>query len=802
MLFIALAILLVIIVGIAALIYSNYKKNQETVYYSELEDCSLPTLSMIFNGQEINRIFGYTQEMDYQYMRDTIYVMESGFDIEVTGNLYGNTIKKMEFSLYDMAEQKLIQSSEVENFTTDGDELHAVLTVENLIEEGQEYFIDIRLLDGKDRTIHYYSRVMKNTTSTLDVMMELVLEHHAAMYDKSKADLLEEYQEPNSAVNDSTNFGDISLSSTVASMSWGTMNVTVITEPVLSIVDLDNDIAFFRLDYQVGRTTETGKEEYINVSEYYKTRTYGEKKYILSYERTANEIFIPDASSIGNKSVLIGIAEDLDIQTMTNAEGNLNVFVAGKAVWFMDTTSKTLQKVFSFETDPTDIRQNYSQHDIKLLKTTEEGDFQFLVYGYMNRGIHEGQTGIALYTYSAEENEVIENIFIPSYLPYQVLKNSIGSLCYLNNEGNLYILLDEFVYKLDPDANKATLLVSGLNENNFKVSANGRMLAWQEEALENTAVKINVMDLETEESYSVQAGEGSSIKALGFLDTNLVYGEGKTGNTYTTAEGQEYLLMSNLYVVDSSRNVLTSENSQNGYFITSVVEYNRVVVQRMLRVGNEYKEGDEFTLFATDLDDYQSASAYNTYDEDKRTVNYVEVVNTMDANKEAVINDNMKITLCSAETTDIGDMISDSGKYYVYVAGNIEAILTNPAEAVMKAYYSTGVVVTSEGYFYKRASRPTTVELTDTSIKKAVEAYKNNTALNMTGIYLTQALYYTGRKIPVIWEWYDTTYIIYGYDLYDNLMLYDVNSGAEILVAYEDVDEVFDIAGRCFIVES
>ena len=796
------AVLLVLLAAAGTLIYFRQKQRQEIVYYSEIEECSLPTISMLYHGQNINRIFGYTKEMDLQYIRDTIYILDSGYDITMEAQMYGNRVKALEFDLYDLDEDKLIQSTSVANYKmTDQDILTAVLPIENLIKQDQEYFIDIRLTDQDNRVIHYYSRVMYNSTSPVTDMMDMVLEHHDAMYDKTKRDLLADYQKPNSAVNDSTNFGHITLSSTVNSMYWGTMGVRVITEPVISIVDVDSDIAFFRLAYQVGRTSEDGVNEYYDVSEFYRTRMYGENKYILSYERTVNQIFVPTDKNIGNKSVLIGIAQDLDIQTITNAAGNMNVFVAGKAIWFMDTDTKTLQKVFSFETNPVDIRQNYDQHDIKLLKITDEGDFQFLVYGYMNRGMHEGQAGIGLYTYSAEKNEVREDIFIPSYLPYQVLKNSIGSLCYLNNNGILYILLDEFVYALDPSSNKATLVVSGLNENNFKASFTGRMLAWQDEGLTNTAVRIHVMDLETETSYYVTAQEGRNIKVLGFLDNDLVYGEGDTDHTYTTADGEEYLLMEDLYVINSNKEVQTSEHSSRGYFVTSVVEYNRVVVNRVARVGSDYINGEDFTLFSTDLESYPSAEPYNTYDEDRRTINYIEVVNTMDSNRPAEINDTMKITLCSAETTDVRDMISDSGKYYVYAAGEITGILTSPAEAIMKAYYSTGVVVTSSGYFYRRASRPLTVELTETSISQAISQFRNDELLNITGIYLNQALYYTGRKIPLIWEWYDRTCLIYGYDLFDNLMLRDIDTGEELLVAYDDIDPIFDESGRCFIPE-
>lgn len=794
------AIALVLLIAAAVFLYINNKNNEEKVYYSEMEECSLPTLTMDYNGQPINRMYGYLREMDPNYMRDSIFVLDYDYDITIEAQLYGNTVRALEFSLTDLNNDKLIQRQTVSDYTLTGDStMTARLRLENMIEENEEYFLDIKLTDGNNREIHYYSRVIKESTTNMTQSMALVLEHHNAMYNGDKDDILADYQTPNSAANDSTNYGDISLYSTLGSMTWGSMDVSEVEEPIVSIIDVDNDIAFFRLDYQVTRTTEEGNEEYYNVSEYYKTRIYGEKKYILSYERSVDEIFIPEASQIGNKSVQIGIASDLDIQTMTNAAGNMNVFVADKAVWFMDTDTKTLQKVFSFETDPTDIRQNYNQHDIELLKVTDDGDFEFIVYGYMNRGMHEGQAGIGLYTYSAEKDEVQEDIFIPSNLPYQILKNSIGSLCYLNDSNIFYILLDEYVYALNPSSHTARLVVSGLNENNFKVSDDGRMLAWQDDGKANDAVKINVMDLATGDTYSVEAEAGKCIKALGFLNQDLVYGVGDEGKTYVTAEGAEYLLMTDLYVIDKDKNVLISENSSEGYYVTSIVEYNRVVVNRVSIVGNDYKEAQEFTLFATDIEEKAEAEPYNTYNEDKRTINYIEVAKTMDANVQATINDSMKITLCSEETTDVSDMLSDEGKYYVYAAGNLNLITTNPAEAIMSAYYATGVVVTSDGYFYKRSSRPNESELTATSINNAVDSYNSGTALNITGIYLNQALYYTGRKIPVIWEDYDITYVIYGYDLYDNLMLYNIDTGEKTLVAYDDVDEIFDITGRCFI---
>ena len=39
-----------------------------------------------------------------------------------------------------------------------------------------------------------------------------------------------------------------------------------------------------------------------------------------------------------------------------------------------------------------DSRENYGEHDIKIVGVDEVGSVDYIVYGYMNRGIHEGKS--------------------------------------------------------------------------------------------------------------------------------------------------------------------------------------------------------------------------------------------------------------------------------------------------------------------------------------------------------------------------------------------------------------------------
>ena len=69
--------------------------------------------------------------------------------------------------------------------------------------------------------------------------------------------------------------------------------------------------------------------------------------------------------------------------------------------------------MFSFESgSDSDIRDVFDENDIEIVSTDGDGNVLFIVYGYMNRGGHEGKVGIGFYRYESENNiveEVIDN---------------------------------------------------------------------------------------------------------------------------------------------------------------------------------------------------------------------------------------------------------------------------------------------------------------------------------------------------------------------------------------------------------
>lgn len=60
------------------------------------------------------------------------------------------------------------------------------------------------------------------------------------------------------------------------------------------------------------------------------------------------------------------------------------------------------------------MRDIRTEHDIKIIRVEDNGDVDFVLYGYMNRGDHEGMVGVGAYHYNNDQNVVEEKVFIPS----------------------------------------------------------------------------------------------------------------------------------------------------------------------------------------------------------------------------------------------------------------------------------------------------------------------------------------------------------------------------------------------------
>lgn len=801
------ALLFLALVGAGVLFFLQMQKKQqeEGIKYEAMRSASIPVLSMTYADRQVNMLHGYTQEMDFHYIRRNIFILEDTYDIPVQIALYGNKVESISYKVIDSEIDNLIQNAEVESFQSADDILSCNLKIDNLIDEGKEYILDIILATARQDEIHYYTRIKRDATTSLSAQIDLALEFHQAIYnandDEVKAYIASKL-DTKYWMDDNTDFSKVSLYSSISSVTWGKMKAEISGEPDIEILDVDGELGYLRLNYTMTRS-EGDDTEYYRVSDYYRLRVTGDYAYILNYERTADQVFDPAAAdTIGTRSARLGIISDKDISMMSNPSGTLSCFVADHTLWAMDTEVKTIREIFTFSVGVDDIRGNYDKHNIRIVNVSDEGDIQFIVYGYMNAGLHEGRVGIGMYTYHADTKEVSEEVFIPTNLPYEILKNSVGSLFYLSSNNDLYIMMDQYLYKLAMDSDEAELVTDGLVEGTYLIHTEGRLIAWHEGSKINDARSITVLNLETGKSYTVNADPGCCIKALGFLNQSLVYGQGVEGNTFETQTGHEYLLMNDMYVINERLVKETETSAGDGFFYTALNEYNRVVLKKVVRSGSGYDNSDDYTLFAAELEAYPSLEEFTQYEEVKKTVYYVRFADSTTTAGNLSINSDAVVLFTNEKTIDIRDMLEDTGKYYVYAKGEVVDLVDNAADAIITAYDASGVVLESDGaLFYKRGLMPGEVELSSVTVELALEKIRNDEMINVTGISLIEALYYTAAKIPFAWEWDGHTYLFLGYDYSDNITMMDVASGEQITYTSAYIEDLISTEGHTYVVK-
>ena len=92
----------------------------------------------------------------------------------------------------------------------------------------------------------------------------------------------------------------------------------------------------------------------------------------------------------------------------------------------------------------------------------DNGDVDFVLYGYMNRGVREGYCGVCVYHYSNDQNVVEEKVFIPSTESYEFLKEDLGTLSYVSTENALYLLFANKLYKINISDGTSEVLEEGI----------------------------------------------------------------------------------------------------------------------------------------------------------------------------------------------------------------------------------------------------------------------------------------------------------------------------------------------------
>ena len=801
----------------------------------EMAPATLPLVTMELDGVAYNQLHGYVQAMDTAFQRDTVTVLGESRDTGFVVDTYGENVTGISIEVRNIDGSRLIENTEIAEYEKDRERIRGKIALKDLIDADTEYSLAIILELDENRQVFYYTKVIWSDSLHAREKLNYVIDFHQRLYDREAARELTKYLETNSKLEDNSSFHKVNIHSSFRQITWGELNVAEVMAPVVQLKEIAGQTASFLVDYVVS-TSEGRNLSYYMVEEYYRIRYSTDRMYLLDYERTMTQI--PDPEDMyGNDKILLGIT-DTDIPMLESEDGNIVVFQVANRLFSYDVNANKLAVIFCFyDEENADARTIYNQHSVKILDVDEGGNVQFAVYGYMNRGRHEGEVGIQLYTYNSSLNTVEELVYISSDQAYPVLAAEVEQLLYLNRDGQLYLALNNSVYSVDLVERMATELIDIGESGTLQVSDNHRIIIWSEGEDIYHSSMLNIRNLNNNERNTVTVPEGDAIMPLGFMEEDIIYGIARTEDIITENSGKTLFPMYKVCICNSEGELL-KEYSQPDIFVTDCnVEENQIVLNRLRRLENgEYEEiyqdhimnsvkaaTGKNGIVAADIDVYERYVQIQI-----RTS--IDVKNIMILTPKEVVYEGGRILTLP----DKGEI----DRYYVYGAYGVDGIYMSPAKAVNQAYDISGVVVDNSGEcIWLKGNRVTRNQImaikeasvTDEKNSLAVcldtifkfeglvrnseyllaqgrtvlevleENLENARVLDMTGCSLDAMLYYVNRDIPVLALLKDgEAVLITGFNEF-NVVILEPSTGRLYKKGMNDSAEWFRENGNCFI---
>lgn len=805
--FLRIILLLLIFVG-SVVVFSRMVNQVMPDVAETMSSSTFPLVYMQKDGTNFNCLHGYAREMDVSYIRDSITPLESNRELTIQIQAFSTSIDGVSYEVLTLDGTESLENTKVVKLQNDGDYLTATLTLQNKMLMNQEYVLKLQVTFG-GRSIYYYTHVLLADGLHTGDYLNYVSGFYDKCVNRTDEASIGTAVEPDETTDEEATLAFMDIHDSVNQLMWSGLNPQIYYKPTPRLTEINKNTATLTLDYRIASVNSSGITEVFNVHEYYRVRYTDSRVYLLNFERTTDEIFNPDNNVIESKGINLGI-RDKDVEYATDEKNRVIAFVQEEELWTYEVSEDKLVQVFGFpQKENMDYRDFYDKNAIKILRVSPEGDVWFAVAGYMNRGSHEGENGVAVYYYESATAMVDEKIFLSSMESPELLRRDVNTLACISEDGSSFcIYLEGVVYKVDLNGRTYEVLAAGVKENCYAGSGFGRYFAWLKEGKELDSATLCVLNAETGTIREIACGSDERIRPVAFINEDLVYGVAYSADISAAHGGNGSFPMYKLIIEDGEGNEI-KHYEPAGYYVTdTVLTDNMLSMTRVAKGNGGFVEAAEDHIVNTDTQD-SVATGISTKTSARKQTEVVLRTGSALSNKNPQIVRSKIITYDTARTLDIPANHEKQELYYVYAGGTLEGIYTYPNEAIVRADELVGVVVdSSQNYVWVRGDKATSVELdltklpaaffTGTMDPEALSQSTGKTVVDLYGCTLDQVLYFVSHGKSVIAQTETGPVTIVGYDEY-NVYLVKPGDTEWYYSGMNDSTEMFEKAGNVFV---
>lgn len=692
---IRIAVLSVVFV-LAIILFSFWTNQGSADMTADLGAATLPTVSFQVLGREANVLVGHKREMNFTSVRDTISVYDESDKLEMSIRHNADSVNSISYEIYSLdGEEKLYQE------TIDKAKEKVNLKMGANLAEGQEGVLKITLHQG-ETPIYYYTRVIKEQDYHVKECVKYIEELHTNILTKQNEDAVKKVMESNSE-GDNTTLQHVTIHSDLQHIMWGSLKPKIINDVQYEIKEVKAAYTSVLLKYQVVCAGDNNEEERYNVKEFFKVAYGSERVYLLEYDRSMEEIFDTSNVTLSSKGVLLGIAKE-DTPYKANTDGTIVSFVHANELWNYQRNEDAFSLVFSFASaEKHDERNMTDNHSIKLLSMEDNGNMTFSVSGYMNRGEHEGESGIAIYYYYADKNCTKEIVFIPSTNSAAVLEKTLGESAYYNQKQNvLYLLSEGTLRKIEMEETKQSVLVEGLQRGQYVASDDGHLFAYQK----NTDGKIvtEVWNFAKDSTKVLSAAAGEVVVPLGFVGNDFVYGISKRENAGFDMSGATVQAMHKVEIRNEKNKVIKTYEQPNIYVLRALIENNMITLKQGVKEGNLYKEISEDYITNNETSSSEQVTLKSYWTDMKETQYRLTFAKSIQDTK-AKTREPKQVIQERANVLELERKVEES-YFCVYGHGRQAGVFEEAGEAIELAEKLSGVVISpKQNYIWEADNR-------------------------------------------------------------------------------------------------
>lgn len=481
-------------------------------------------------------------------------------------------IRQLSYQIRNAATGELTEETIVENLNSVEGGTEATLQIKDLLNENRQYNLQLKL-EMQDGPVSLY-----NTTVELmgDVWADEKLAYvemiTGLLYDSTKSEEVSEIFYSLSDT-DGTNFAKAGYNSIASVLMWEGLSPETMEPPVPSIVKVDEDSTKITQSYLLELTASEDDKSRVIVNEAFsvKMTNSGDVK-LVNYDRSAYETLKNPQAREG--SISLGFQADDNVNITVSENENYSAFINGGNLWLVaagrDSEKSKFTRVFSLEkedgtitfktgktavNDEGNITGIEGEYGINILSLDNEGNVKFTVYGTFPGGFRSGETGIGVYTYSKETQELSELLFIPETGEFSSLKKASRE-SYLNDKGEFFTVKEGTLYRINTADWQVSEIASAQKEKRYAVSEKGSAFAAEGKE------KIITYDCDNNALKEISKDPDEEIYLVGYSGENLVYCRGKSENE--SPDGKKY--MDEIRVIDKEGNEKISYKEEGVYY--------------------------------------------------------------------------------------------------------------------------------------------------------------------------------------------------------------------------------------------